>query len=625
VNAFKLSVLAIAGFPLLGACGGDNLTLPSEGQPADIQIVEFDPQSGPVNTDLGPLVVKVTDTQGRPVPGATVEFAVTGGGAGGSITPDHVTTGGDGQASATVHLGTQVGTMTGEAHVQVPEGAAPVSVGFSATAVSEGANTIVAFDGLDQSAPVGSELPNPLVARVTDSFGNPIAGIPVEWEAQDGGSVSETSTVTDADGKASVIRTLGPTAGDQHTLARADGLAGSPVSFTHHATAGNPSAVNIVSGNNQEAPAGTKVPLPLVVKLLDQDGNPIPNRPVTWVVGAGGGSVDPATSNTGPDGQASTEWTLGPNPGTNTLNAVVSGLDPAAFRATGTGTGAPSTLAVVTQPPGSVQQGATLNPAPVVQVRDGQGHDVPAPGLEITVALSGPGQLDGTKTVTTDGNGRATFGDLRITGASGSHRLIFAADGLRSVTSSKIEVEKIGTTVTITQDDTPDPSQPGQPVAVGFAVSSAGGAPTGEVEVTAPGSAPCTAAAPQGTCQVSPTESGDITVTYKGDNSFASSSASVPHTVSPPPNNAPTASFTHADCVTGLPCQFTDTSTDPEGNGTIVKWTWNFGDGTAPVTDNQNPAHVFGAPSSIFPYLVILTVEDNQGASNTTTLPVNVQ
>ncbi|MFL5450259.1 MAG: Ig-like domain-containing protein, partial [Gemmatimonadales bacterium] len=50
-------------------------------------------------------------------------------------------------------------------------------------------------------------------------------------------------------------------------------------------------------------------------------------------------------------------------------------------------------------------------------------------------------------------------------------------------------------------------------------------------------------AAPQGSCQVSPTASGDITATYKGSNTFASSSATTSHTVNapPPPNQPPVA------------------------------------------------------------------------------------
>jgi PKD repeat protein len=271
-----------------------------------------------------------------------------------------------------------------------------------------------------------------------------------------------------------------------------------------------------------------------------------------------------------------------------------------------------------------VTVGATLSPAPVVQVRDAAGHNVAVAGVEITVSVSsGKGQVSGTTTVATDGNGQAQFNDLRITGGSGSHKLIFASDGYRSVTSNKIEVEKVATTITITGDD-PDPSNSGESVTVSFTVSSPGGTPTGEVEISASGSPSCKVAAPQGSCQVSPAASGDITATYKGSDIFASSSATTPHTVNPPPpqNDAPTAAFTHADCVGASPCQFTDTSTDPQGNTTIVKWTWNFGDGT-PVSTEQNPSHVFNA--SIFPYLVTLTVEDDQGATSTITQDVLVQ
>ncbi len=356
---------------------------------------------------------------------------------------------------------------------------------------------------------------------MTDGFGNPISGVTVTWTAQGGGAVSEESTVTGADGQTSVTRTLGPTAGLQQTGASA---VGSAVTFTHNATAGNASSITIVSGDDQEGPTSSPLPQPLVVRVLDAGGNPIVDRPVSWVVGAGGGSANPATSNTGPDGQASTTWTLGPNPGSNTLNAVVSGVGTVTFSATGTGTGAPSNLAVTTQPPSSVPVGATLNPAPVVQVRDAQGHDLAVPGVEITVSLSqGNGQLNGTKTIATDANGRAQFGDLSISAGSGTHKLIFAADGFRSATSSKIEVQKIATTTTIIADD-PDPSSPGQPVTVSITVSSSGGTPSGEVEISVSGSPSCTVAAPQGSCQVSPTASGDITATYKGSDIFASSS-----------------------------------------------------------------------------------------------------
>jgi hypothetical protein len=621
VNAFKLSAVVAAGLPLVFACSDDNLTLPSEGAPARIEIVSGNGQQAPVSSALEPLIVKVSDSQGRPVAGVTVDFVLEDGG-GGSVDPASDLTDAEGHASTTITLGPQVGPLTGQAQVQQDGGSTPIAVEFTANAVPSDANILTLVFGDNQSAPVGTELPDSLVVAVTDGFDNPVSGVTVTWEAQGGGTVSGGSTVTGDNGQTFVTRTLGPTAGDQQTVATAGPLVGSPVTFTHHATAGNANAVNIVSGNNQEAPAGSKLPQPLVVQLLDQGGNPIPNRPVSWVIGDGGGTANPQTSNTNADGQASTEWTLGPNPGTNTLNAVVSGLTPAAFTATGTGAGTPSTLALTTQPPSSVTVGATLSPAPVVQVRDAAGHNVAVAGVEITVGVSsGKGQVSGTTTVATDGNGQAQFSDLRITGASGSHKLIFAADGYRSVTSNKIEVEKVATTITITGDD-PDPSNSGEPVTVSFTVSSPGGTPTGEVEISASGSPSCKVAAPQGSCQVSPTSSGDITATYKGSDIFASSSATTPHAVNEPPppvNTAPVAAFTHADCVSGTDCQFTDASTDAEGN--ITKWEWNFGDFT--TSDQQNPLHTYIVGAG-FTYHVTLTVTDSEGLTGTAEQDITV-
>jgi hypothetical protein len=467
---------------------------------------------------------------------------------------------------------------------------------------------------------------------VTDGFGNPVSGVTVTWEAQGGGTVSEASTVTGDDGQTFVTRTLGPIAGDQQTVATAGQLAVSPVTFIHHATAGNPNAVNIVSGNNQEAPAGSKLPQPLVVQLLDQDGNPIPNRPVSWVVGDGGGTANPQTSNTNADGQASTEWTLGPNPGTNTLNAVVSGLTPAAFTATGTGAGTPSTLALTTQPPSSVTVGATLSPAPVVQVRDAAGHNVAVAGVEITVGVSsGKGQVSGTTTVATDGNGQAQFSDLRITGASGSHKLIFAADGYRSVTSNKIEVEKASTATTITNQSSPS-SNPGESVTVEFTVTSPVGTPSGDVEVTASGGEEkCTAPIAQGSCDIVLNTPGDriLTATYKGNDVFSSSSsAGVLHQVTQPVNQPPIAVAdeysTQFGQVLEVPAPgVLANDTDPEGGSLTAQLVDSPAQGL--VTLNSNGSFTY-FPGGVSGTVDTFTYDVSDGASTArTTVTITVQ
>jgi hypothetical protein len=580
VNFKRLSIALLAGLPLLNAaCGGDNLTLPSEGQPASIEI-QGDEQTAQVGSTLT-LGALVKDSQGRPVQGATVDFALTEDRGGGHLDPASGTTGTDGTVSTTLTLGSQVGQTAGKASVAVGNGAAPIEATFTANGTGTGATTLAIQSGNEQQAPVNSELSAPLVVKVTDNFGNPVAGITVQWSAEGQGSVSDASTQTNDNGEASVTRTLGPNAGTQTTVATAEGLNGSPVTFTSTAQAGNASRIEIVSGNNQEAPAGTQLHDELVVRVLDENSNPVSGRAVAWVIGAGGGSVSPETSNTNGDGQASTHWTLGGSPGSNTVNAVVSGIGSVTFSAQGTGSGAPSNLAVTQQPPGQVTINSTISPAPVVQVRDAAGHDLAVPGVDVTAGLTGGrGQLAGTATVTTDANGRATFSDLKITGATGSYRLIFAADGYRSATSNKFDVVKAATTTDISGQGTSDP---GQSVTFNFNVtSSAPGTPSGNVQIKASETEQCTAPAPQGSCQITFVTPGDrqVTATYSGDDFFASSSVTVTqhvNTPEPPPNSPPTANPETYTATSGQTLSVTDPAngvlandTDPDPGTTLT-------------------------------------------------------
>ena len=78
-------------------------------------------------------------------------------------------------------------------------------------------------------------------------------------------------------------------------------------------------------------------------------------------------------------------------------------------------------------------------------------------------------------------------------------------------------------------------------------------------------------------------------------------------------NEPPVAAFT-AQC-TGLDCAFTDASTDPDGS--IVTWSWSFGDGTTSAA--RSPTHHYATSGS---YTVSLTVTDDQGASASVTQTV---
>ncbi|MBU1120572.1 PKD domain-containing protein, partial [Candidatus Micrarchaeota archaeon] len=63
--------------------------------------------------------------------------------------------------------------------------------------------------------------------------------------------------------------------------------------------------------------------------------------------------------------------------------------------------------------------------------------------------------------------------------------------------------------------------------------------------------------------------------------------------------------------------EFTDTSTTP--NGSIDSWSWNFGDGGTSTL--SNPTHEF---TQNIPYLVTLTVTDNEGGKSTAKKTISI-
>src|SRR5204863_11538 len=81
------------------------------------------------------------------------------------------------------------------------------------------------------------------------------------------------------------------------------------------------------------------------------------------------------------------------------------------------------------------------------------------------------------------------------------------------------------------------------------------------------------------------------------------------------PNQPPTAAFTSS--CTALTCSFTSTSSDPDGS--IVAYSWTFGDGATSTA--PNPSHPYATGGS---YTVTLTVTDNQGATGSTSHSVTV-
>lgn len=230
------AILCALACALALACGGDDLLLPGDSTATRIAIAGGDGQEGAVGATLAESIsVLVSDATGRAVMGQAVAFVVTAG-EGAALIPDTALTGEDGRAGARWVLGRNAGTQRAVAELVISDPDPAPSVVFSASASPGSAAVLARVSGDNQSAPAGSLLPDSLVVRAEDQFGNPVAGTSVNWTVSGGGSVIPTRVTTASDGRAAVRRLLGSRVGEQGAAAAVSGLSGSPVTFSHSAT-----------------------------------------------------------------------------------------------------------------------------------------------------------------------------------------------------------------------------------------------------------------------------------------------------------------------------------------------------------------------------------------------------
>ena len=78
-------------------------------------------------------------------------------------------------------------------------------------------------------------------------------------------------------------------------------------------------------------------------------------------------------------------------------------------------------------------------------------------------------------------------------------------------------------------------------------------------------------------------------------------------------NSAPVANFTFSEGTEEYQINFTSTSSDPDPNGFVDIFEWNFGDGTILDGFDETPSHTYTAAGT---YTVRLTVTDNLGLTD---------
>jgi hypothetical protein len=386
-------------------CASDSLTLPEEGKPAFVTIVNGNGQQGMAGSMLGDtLVVRITDSESRPVVSRNIAFQVSSG----SVQPSTVMTNGEGKAVFRWVLGPTAGEQTLEAGLGSTSQLSP-KVTFVATALAGPVATIASMSGDGQMAPVGTPLPQPLVVQLKDSFGNAVAGAIVLWQASNG-TLSQRSVATGEDGRASVIWTLGTAPGTQSVTATFSGADGSPTRFTATALAGASPRLAVVvqpAGNTQ---SGVELSRQPSIRLETAQGTAITQSGVsiTAAIASGGGTLSGTTTvTTNASGVANfDDLVITGSNGSRTLIFAAANYTPAVSAPVVVASPGPSAqYSTAHVPGGRILRWTTIR----ITTRDNSGNDLDRGGYASLIKVSVAGaNTNSSLTIFDQGNGDYT-------------------------------------------------------------------------------------------------------------------------------------------------------------------------------------------------------------------------
>jgi hypothetical protein len=126
----------------------------------------------------------------------------------------------------------------------------------SILALPAAARDLIKVSGDGQSAPPNSTLPQLLIVRVVDQYGNGISNVAVQWSTCDG-TDTPLELVTDEDGYSATQQNTGTQAGPGFcTKATASGLPGTSAQEFHYTVTGNSSAVTQLRGTSSARLSG---------------------------------------------------------------------------------------------------------------------------------------------------------------------------------------------------------------------------------------------------------------------------------------------------------------------------------------------------------------------------------
>ena len=378
------------------------------GAPASLAV---DPAAATQTAQVGspfvaPLGATVADGYGNPVPGVLVTFAAPASGATATLSASAASSDGGGHVEVDATAGTVAGSYAVLASL-----AGGLSAPFSLTNSSGAPATVRAIGGGGQDAAVATAFSSPLVVQVQDGYGNPVPGVPVNFQVPSQGASAVLSALaanTASDGTLAVLATANAVAGSYGVTATAPG-ASAPATLSLVNDPGLPAQVAASAASSaQAACVGAPFAIPLSVTVTDAFGNPVPGATVTFAAPSSGATavLGSATATTGPGGTASVQASAGTVAGAFEVEATVPGVSAPALFSLASVDGAPDGIAVSEGSPQAALVGTGYGQPLVALVTDGFGN--PVPGVSVT--FSGP---PGGATVTLSATSAVTGPDGR--------------------------------------------------------------------------------------------------------------------------------------------------------------------------------------------------------------------
>ncbi len=197
-----------------------------------------------------------------------------------------------------------------------------------------------------------------------------------------------------------------------------------------------------ILGDNQEGAPGAILEQPFAVDVQDQNGEAFAGVPVVFTVTEGGGALSITNTMADANGRAESTLTLGPNPGTNTVEVSVEGISKTVVFSAEAAlpSPVPTTLSIVS---GDNQNGLTGEPLAnpfVVEVRDQ--YDAPMEGVTVTFAVSAGGGAPSPEMTITDVNGHAES-TLTLGSAPGTNTVEVSVEGITEMLTFNASAERL--------------------------------------------------------------------------------------------------------------------------------------------------------------------------------------